>query len=353
MDTQKIANLIKTRRKAKNLTQAELASKLGVTEKAVSRWETGRGTPDISILLPLAQALDTSVSEILNGEENLDTDKDIQNIVAYLDENQKKQKFVLPIVIGFYTIFLLFYLWYLKIDYQIQLSYFKELLYNAGFISFIFVVNNFLAANCYDKVETKMKLRRLSYTMALLIYSIMLLNLTVFARFLGSYAYNLVPFKTIVSYFAFPNFKDNLINIWGNILIMMPLEFFIIKVFKTKKYLTSLLIGFTFILLIELIQFFGQVGVFDVDDIILNLFGMSLMYFLVTKRFNFLFKHKLFFITSVMSLTIIFFTYELFSWYHFLDIPSKNVLFRIAIGYLILEIVLYFIGKRLLKAKEK
>ena len=68
MNIDKIATLIKTRRKAKNLTQTELANTLGVTEKAVSRWETGRGTPDISLLIPLSAALDISVLELLNGE---------------------------------------------------------------------------------------------------------------------------------------------------------------------------------------------------------------------------------------------------------------------------------------------
>ncbi len=47
MDLEKIANLIKEKRKEKNLTQVELAEKLYVTEKAISRWETGRGCPDV------------------------------------------------------------------------------------------------------------------------------------------------------------------------------------------------------------------------------------------------------------------------------------------------------------------
>ena len=53
------------------MTQTELANKLFVTEKAVSRWETGRGTPDISLLIPLSKELNIDVSELLNGEENI------------------------------------------------------------------------------------------------------------------------------------------------------------------------------------------------------------------------------------------------------------------------------------------
>ena len=69
MDVEKISNLIKTKRKEKGLTQEELAQKINVTEKAISRWETGRGTPDISLLVPLSEELGVSVSEILKGKE--------------------------------------------------------------------------------------------------------------------------------------------------------------------------------------------------------------------------------------------------------------------------------------------
>jgi len=62
MDVSKIANIIRTKRKEKGLTQEELAKKIGVTEKTVSRWETERGTPDISLLIPLSKELGISVS---------------------------------------------------------------------------------------------------------------------------------------------------------------------------------------------------------------------------------------------------------------------------------------------------
>lgn len=55
-------------RKMKGLSQEELGSMLYVTKKAVSRWETGRGLPDSSLLLPLAEILDVKVEEILKGE---------------------------------------------------------------------------------------------------------------------------------------------------------------------------------------------------------------------------------------------------------------------------------------------
>ena len=51
------------------MTQSELAEIIGVTSKAVSKWETGNGLPDISLLQPLASALDTSVIELLDGKQ--------------------------------------------------------------------------------------------------------------------------------------------------------------------------------------------------------------------------------------------------------------------------------------------
>ena len=64
----KIGNFICELRKSKGLSQTELGNKLNVTNKAVSRWETGRGLPDSSILLPLAKELGVTVDEILRGE---------------------------------------------------------------------------------------------------------------------------------------------------------------------------------------------------------------------------------------------------------------------------------------------
>ena len=58
--------MIKRLREEKKLTQSELAEKIFVTDKAVSKWETGRGYPDISLVEALAKALDVSVIELLH-----------------------------------------------------------------------------------------------------------------------------------------------------------------------------------------------------------------------------------------------------------------------------------------------
>ena len=66
---------IKKLRESQNLTQKELAVKIGVSDKTVSKWETGRGLPDISIIDDLAKSLGVSLTELLTGE--LKTNKNI------------------------------------------------------------------------------------------------------------------------------------------------------------------------------------------------------------------------------------------------------------------------------------
>ena len=69
MNASETGKFISSKRREKELTQKELAEKLGVTDKAVSKWETGRGLPDVSVLEDLSKELEVSVSEILNGGE--------------------------------------------------------------------------------------------------------------------------------------------------------------------------------------------------------------------------------------------------------------------------------------------
>lgn len=69
MNASETGKFISSKRREKGLTQKELAEKLGVTDKAVSKWETGRGMPDVSVLENLSKELEVSVSEILNGGE--------------------------------------------------------------------------------------------------------------------------------------------------------------------------------------------------------------------------------------------------------------------------------------------
>ena len=67
MDATKIGRFIGAERRAKGWTQRQLADKLQLTDKAINRWETGKGLPDVSLLLPLANVLDITVGELANA----------------------------------------------------------------------------------------------------------------------------------------------------------------------------------------------------------------------------------------------------------------------------------------------
>ncbi len=118
MEYEKTGKLIQELRKEKGLTQAALADRLGVTDRAVSKWERGRSFPDVSMLKPLAEALDVSVSELLDGERRSpdkmksipddaviltveDADKAaMTGIHTYIHETQKRERIWIGILVA-------------------------------------------------------------------------------------------------------------------------------------------------------------------------------------------------------------------------------------------------------------
>ena len=110
MDYEKTGRLIQELRKEKELTQMSLANILGVTDRAVSKWERGKSFPDVSMLRPLSETLGISVSELLDGERRSPdklkqlpddvaamTVEDADNaalkgIHTYINETQKKER---------------------------------------------------------------------------------------------------------------------------------------------------------------------------------------------------------------------------------------------------------------------
>ena len=94
MNQQKIGNFIKEKRKEQNLTQEELASKLRVSNRTISKWENGHGMPDYSMILELCKILDMSINELLSGEEikqeNYQTMLE-ENMLKTIDYNNKKR----------------------------------------------------------------------------------------------------------------------------------------------------------------------------------------------------------------------------------------------------------------------
>ena len=80
MNTQQFGRFIAEQRKAKGYTQKELAEKLGVTDKAISRWENGHGYPDVVMLEPLAKELGVTIAELMHSKLKDDADMKPQKV---------------------------------------------------------------------------------------------------------------------------------------------------------------------------------------------------------------------------------------------------------------------------------
>ena len=94
MNQERIGKFISELRKEKSMTQEQLAEKLGVTDKSISRWENGKTMPDLSMLTILSRELNVEISELLNGrrmnKEELEKLRDtINNIIEYSNEEKK------------------------------------------------------------------------------------------------------------------------------------------------------------------------------------------------------------------------------------------------------------------------
>lgn len=92
MDQEKIGKFISECRKNKKMTQSELAEKLGVSDKSVSKWETGKCMPDLSLFKLLCEELEITINELLSGEKidkkdyQSKLEENIVNIVNYSDK---------------------------------------------------------------------------------------------------------------------------------------------------------------------------------------------------------------------------------------------------------------------------
>lgn len=106
MDNKKTGDLIAKKRAEKGLSQKELAKIISVTDKAVSKWETGRGFPDVSLLPSLAKALGVTVTELVNGEETKEStekesaDNAVMNALRYSKKMSRRVLGVIFIIVG-------------------------------------------------------------------------------------------------------------------------------------------------------------------------------------------------------------------------------------------------------------
>ena len=138
MDQIKIGRFIADCRKKVNLTQSQLAEKLNITDRAVSKWERGLSMPDSSIMLELCSILKISVNDLLSGEtvdmENYDKKQEelLLELVEQKEENDKKM-LSLEIVIGVFSMVILFGFTFCASFVQME-DYLRIILIVIGFI---------------------------------------------------------------------------------------------------------------------------------------------------------------------------------------------------------------------------
>ena len=108
MDQIRIGKFIAESRKAKGLTQRQLADTLSISDKTISKWECGKGLPEVSLMLPLCAALDITVNDLLSGEKVSTADyqeKAEGNMINLMKENEEnKKRMALSIITGIITI---------------------------------------------------------------------------------------------------------------------------------------------------------------------------------------------------------------------------------------------------------
>lgn len=113
MDQIKIGRFIAEKRKEQHLTQMQLAEKLGITDRAVSKWETGKSLPDASIMLELCGLLHITVNDLLSGEVvsvNRYNEESEKNLIEMLRQKEQADRrlLALEIVIGVLAVIFLF-----------------------------------------------------------------------------------------------------------------------------------------------------------------------------------------------------------------------------------------------------
>ena len=119
MNQEVIGNFIAECRKEKNMTQQELADKLGVTDRAISHWENGRRLPDYSLLKDLCDVLSISINELFSGEkiskEDYET-KAEENMSKLINDNYSEKKKInwiiaISVAVVYLSISILFDIW--------------------------------------------------------------------------------------------------------------------------------------------------------------------------------------------------------------------------------------------------
>lgn len=165
MDQIKIGKFISSKRKEKGLTQGNIAERLGVSDRAVSKWENGLSMPDYSIMNELCNILGISINELFSGEtiDKKDNEKKLlENLIEMtkLKEERDKELLRIEIILGI-LITAIFLLLCFFINYVEMENYLKVILFLIGFIPFIVmtfyalrieqVAGYYECSNCHHK----------------------------------------------------------------------------------------------------------------------------------------------------------------------------------------------------------
>ena len=141
MNQIKIGRSIAESRKEQKLTQMQLAEKLGITDRAVSKWETGKSLPDASIMLELCGLLKITVNDLLSGEVvsmNNYNEKSEKNLLEMIKQKEQADKRLLSleIVIGLMSVMFLFSMIFIAALIEMQ-DWLKVVLIVFGFVIFM------------------------------------------------------------------------------------------------------------------------------------------------------------------------------------------------------------------------
>lgn len=291
MNCEKIGNFIMQNRKAKKLTQKQLADKLCVTDRAISRWERGVGTPDISLLIKLGKILEVSVNEILLGEkiENVTKEQSdkilIDSISLYRKNDIKKTvKTFFSIITMF--IFLLLAITFFNISMIIS---------NLSIYYVFFILGGlFVSLLVFTKLSKDYLLKKRIVIIACVVYSI---SLVFYSFYTGisykisgmiqyNFSYNLIPFKPIYENFnlVFNNIQPFSLlfdYVIVDLCLFIPYSFFIPYLKAKISFIHFFTIMLVVVIVKELFQLITGLGIFDINDIILNLIGVSFTFYLL------------------------------------------------------------------------
>ena len=177
-------------------------------------------------------------------------------------------------------------------------------------ITLLSLLSSSLLSSSFEEIQWKQYSMRAGLFLVFVFYCLILLNLLFTSRHrFFDYALtsniteritsgtNFIPFHTLISYFKNSDSLDPRIistNIYGNLLAFAPMGFFLPVLFqKLRKYLPFACVMFTMIIVIELAQFITNLGILDIDDLIINLLGATIGFFLFRLPFIKKFFRKL------------------------------------------------------------